>query len=137
MRLASRKYPFGTDDFFQQVLGSAIITSPLLFTEEVWNIAYNMHLIQAAILFSVSLVMGHGILYVAEREREWNLERKLLGLTIRYISLMIVSIGTIVTVLGLTSAAETFNAGALQTVKLVALLSIFAVTGAATADNLI
>jgi len=134
---AERGYPFGADDFFQQVTGSAILTAPFLFTEEVWIMAGAASTSQALISVLVTLFLGHGILYVAKRERDWGRERQLLGVTVRYLSLMMVSFGTVMFLLSITAAEEVFADSLLHTLKLVSMISIFSVIGAATADNLI
>ncbi len=134
---ASSRYPFGGDDFIQQVIGSAILTSPFIFTEEVWRIAANTSLSQSLVLIGLALGLGHAILYVAGREREWEEERKFMGLTLRFLSLIIVPLATTSLVLLLSGAPSTFNADIYQTAKVVSLISVFAVIGAATADNLI
>ncbi|MFB6245687.1 MAG: DUF2391 family protein [Candidatus Nanohaloarchaea archaeon] len=134
---ATERYPFGADDFIQQLIGSAILSSPLLFTEEVWMIAGNTSYIQSAATVGITAMIGHGILYVASGKRDFETERKFLGITYRYISLMTVSFGSILTILALTATAETFNAGAGQTLRVVSLLSFFSMIGAATADDLI
>lgn len=136
-RKASEKYPFGPDDFFQQLIGSSILISPFLFTEEVWSIAQNTSLIQSIFSILITLVIGHGILYIAKQERDFENERHFFGVRLRYISLMTVSFGTILLILSITATAETLGAGPLNAFKVVSLISIFAVIGAATADNLI
>lgn len=133
----SHKYPFGVDDFFQQVIGSVILTAPFLFTEEVWTLASNMSVIQGLVMAGFSLAIGHGVLYVAHQERDWNSERKLFGVTFRYLSLMAVAFGTILVLIIVTGAHSTFNSGIIETVKAIALMSPFSVVGAATADSLI
>ncbi len=134
---ASAGYPFGVDDLVQQIIGSAILTAPFLFTEEVWRLADNASTLQASLLVLSALGLGHGVLYVAYQERDWDNERKIFGVTWRYISLMLVAFGTVGLMLSMTSAAETFNASLLQTFKVISLISVFAVAGAATADSLI
>ncbi|MFB6147812.1 MAG: DUF2391 family protein, partial [Candidatus Nanohaloarchaea archaeon] len=107
----SRKYPFGIDDFFQQVLGSVILTAPFLFTEEVWTLAAEMHPVQGLVMAVTSLIVGHGVLYVAHQERDWNTERKVSGLTFRYISLMGVAFGTVTALILVTGAPWVFETG--------------------------
>ncbi|MFB6204014.1 MAG: DUF2391 family protein [Candidatus Nanohaloarchaea archaeon] len=137
MKKLSPGYPFGKDDFFQQVLGGSLLSAPFLFTEEVWNMAANTSNIQSLASVAVSFLLGYSILYVAESGRDWREERKLAGVTWRYLSLMGVSFASILVLLLLTSPLETFNAGSVVAAKVVAFTSIFAVIGAATADNLI
>ncbi|MFB6242066.1 MAG: DUF2391 domain-containing protein [Candidatus Nanosalina sp.] len=134
---ASARYPFGIDDFFQQVLGSAILTAPFLFTEEVWRMADNLSPLKSGILVGSALLLGHGVLYIASQKRDWNEERKIFGVTWRYISLMAVSFGTVGALIWLTAPVETFDATMLQTAKVISMISVFAVIGAATADNLV
>ncbi|MFB6208398.1 MAG: DUF2391 family protein [Candidatus Nanohaloarchaea archaeon] len=137
LKKLSPGYSFGKDDFFQQVLGGALLTAPFLFTEEVWRIAANVSLLQSLASVTVSFALGHGVLYIAETERDWEEERKILGLTWRYVSLMAVSFGSILLLMLLTSPQETFGASNAVAARVVALTSIFAVIGAATADNLV
>jgi uncharacterized membrane protein len=136
-RKLSSRYPFGVDDFFQQVIGGVILTAPFIFTEEVWKIAANMSGVQSSIMAASSLLIGHGVLYIAHQERDWETERKLLGVTFRYISLMTVAFGTVTALILVTGADQTLGGSALQTASVVALISPFAVVGAATADSLI
>lgn len=133
----SEKYPFGIDDFFQQVLGSIILISPFIFTEEVWRIAADMHAVNAGMALAFTLLIGHGVLYTAKNDRDWNKERKVFGITLRYISLMAVAFGTVGFVILVTGAHETFNASLWQMFRLVSITSIFAVIGAAVTDSLI
>lgn len=134
---ASEQYAFGPDDFFQQLVGSSILIAPFLFTEEVWRIAQNTSLLQSFLSISITLLLGHGILYIAKHEREFERERHILGVRLRYVSLMTVSFGTILLLLSLTATGQTLGSGLLNAFKVVSMVSIFAVIGAATADNLI
>lgn len=137
LRKASQRYPFGKDDFFQQIIGSALLSAPFIFTEEVWTIALNTSIIQSIGSVAVTMALGHGILYIAKQDRDFDTERKIFGVTLRYISLMAVTFGSIFLILGLTATAQTFDASAVQALKTVSLISMFSVIGAATADNLI
>lgn len=137
LRKASDTYPFGKDDFFQQLIGSALLSAPFIFTREVWDIAGNTSYVQSVASVGITLLLGHGILYIAKQDRDFETERKFLGVTWRYISLMAVTFGSVLTILALTATAQTFGASAVQTLKTVSLISIFSVIGAATADNLI
>lgn len=133
----SEKYPFGIDDFFQQVLGSIILISPFIFTEEVWRIAAEMHPVNTGMALAFTFLIGHGVLYTAKNDRDWDQERKIFGVTFRYISLMAVAFGTVGFVILVTGAHQTFNAGSWQIIRLVSITSIFAVIGAAVTDSLI
>jgi|AntDeeMinimDraft_4_1070355.scaffolds.fasta_scaffold00135_46 uncharacterized membrane protein len=137
LKKASNKYPFGPDDFFQQLIGSSILIAPFLFTEEVWIIAQNTTLGSSVLSIAITLLLGHGILYIAKNERDFDKERQIMGISLRYISLMTVSFGTILLLLSITATGQTLGAGPVNAFKVVSMISIFAVIGAATADNLI
>jgi len=136
LKKASNKYPFGPDDFFQQLIGSSILIAPF-FTEEVWIIAQNTTLGSSVLSIAITLLLGHGILYIAKNERDFDKERQIMGISLRYISLMTVSFGTILLLLSITATGQTLGAGPVNAFKVVSMISIFAVIGAATADNLI
>jgi uncharacterized membrane protein len=133
----SASYPFGGDDLLQQAVGSIILISPFIFTEEVWRIAQNMSGYNATIALLFTFLIGHGVLYTAKRDRDWERERQILGVTWRYISLMTVAFGTVGLMIFISSARETFAAGLWQTFKVISIISIFSVIGAAVTDSLI
>lgn len=133
----SNKYPFGADDLLQQIVGSVILISPFIFTEEVWRIAETMDAYRTGIALFATFLTGHGVLYTAKKDREWDQERKILGITLRYISLMTAAFGTVFTIIYISGAAQTFGAGTFQTLKVISITSIFSVIGAAITDSLV
>ena len=133
----SDSYPFGGDDLLQQVVGSIILISPFVFTEEVWRIAENMSSYNTGLALLFTFLLGHGVLYTAKKSRDWDKERQIFGVTWRYISLMSVAFGTVLFMIGISSAMETFGAGPEQAFKAVSIISIFSVIGAAVTDSLI
>ncbi|MFB6215741.1 MAG: DUF2391 domain-containing protein [Candidatus Aenigmatarchaeota archaeon] len=136
-RKASEQYPFGPDDFLQQIVGSAILSAPLLVTQEVWQIAQSTSIVQSTLSILATFLLGYGILYVEKHERDFDVERDIAGIKLRYISLMFVTFGTPLFLLTATATAGTLGSGLLNTVKVISFVSTFAVIGAATADNLI
>jgi uncharacterized membrane protein len=135
--LLSDKYPFGADDLVQQVVGSVILISPFIFTEEVWRIAETMDAYRTGIALLATFLTGHGVLYTAKKDRDWDSERKFLGVTFRYLSLMTVAFGTVFTIIYISGSTQTFNAGTIQTLKVISITSIFSVIGAAITDSLV
>ncbi len=133
----SASYPFGGDDLLQQIVGSIILISPFVFTEEVWRIAENMSMYKTSIALLFTFLLGHGVLYTAKQSRDWEKERQIFGVTWRYISLMAVAFGTVLTMIFITAARETFSADPVQTLKVTSVISIFSVIGAAVTDSLI
>ena len=135
--LLSNKYPFGADDLLQQIVGSIILISPFIFTEEVWRIAETMDVYRTGVALLITFLTGHGVLYTAKKDRDWDRERKFLGVTFRYLSLMTVAFGTVFTIIYISGSAQTFNAGTIQTLKVISITSIFSVIGAAITDSLV
>lgn len=133
----SASYPFGGDDLLQQVVGSIILISPFIFTEEVWQLAQNMSDYKASIALLFTFLIGHGVLYTAKQSRDWNKERQIFGVTWRYLSLMTVAFGTVGLMIFISSAHQTFSTGPIHTLKAVSVISIFSVIGAAVTDSLI
>jgi uncharacterized membrane protein len=133
----SASYPFGGDDLLQQIVGSIILISPFIFTEEVWRIADNMSMYKTSIALLFTFLLGHGVLYTAKQSRDWDEERQLFGITWRYISLMAVAFGTVLVMIFITATRETFSADLYQTFKVTSIISIFSVIGAAVTDSLI
>jgi len=109
-------------------------------TEEVWQLAANMSLLQALATVSVVFGIGYATLYKADTKRDQDEEQNIAGVPIRFISLMCVSFGSVTILALLFGAPETFLGEvngdvALITFKAVSVGSIFSVVGAATADS--
>ncbi|AGN02606.1 hypothetical protein L593_13335 [Salinarchaeum sp. Harcht-Bsk1] len=131
---------FRIADSAQQVVGGFLLAGPFVVTEEVWTLATNMNAIQALVTVAIVFSIGYAALYkAAGRDSEDDVD--VAGVPVRFVSLMIVSYGS-VAVLALTfGAPETFLAEhgdverAYITVKAIGVGAIFSVVGAATADS--
>ncbi|MFB6076940.1 MAG: DUF2391 family protein [Candidatus Nanohaloarchaea archaeon] len=126
-------------DTAQQIVGGFLLAGPFVVTEEVWQLAAGMSVLQTLAAVGVILAIGYGALYRADRGRDVADEKSepsFIGVPVRYISLVVVSY-TAVTVLALVfGAPETFGAGIATTFRAITIATIFAVIGAATADSL-
>ncbi|ELY46720.1 DUF2391 family protein [Natronorubrum sulfidifaciens] len=133
---------FRLADSAQQVVGGFLLAGPFVVTEEVWDLATNMSLLQALITICLVAVIGYATLYKADTTRDPDVERDVAGVPIRFLSLLCVSFGSVLILALLFDAPDTFletnqlsAEGLLVTFKAVSVGSVFSVVGAATADS--
>jgi uncharacterized membrane protein len=143
IRRPRRPRRFRPADSAQQVVGGFLLAGPFVVTEEVWTLAANMSVFQTLATVSVVFAIGYAALYKADTTRDSEDEQEIFGIPVRFISLMVVSFGSVTILALLFSAPETFiesvdsNAQMAQiTFKAVSVGSIFSVVGAATADSI-
>ncbi|MFH5800264.1 DUF2391 family protein [Haladaptatus sp. CMAA 1911] len=143
--VGSRKR-FAVADTAQQILGGFLLAGPFVVTEEVWTVAGTMSAVH--VLATVCLVfgIGYGALYKADHDRNPDREADVAGVPTRFISLMLVSFGSVAILAVVFAAPETFLHDGLfdghtstqvlfTTAKAVSVGSVFSVVGAATADS--
>ncbi len=143
--VGSRKR-FAVADTAQQILGGFLLAGPFVVTEEVWTVARTMSVVH--VLATVCLVfgIGYGALYKADHDRNPDREADVAGVPTRFISLMLVSFGSVAILAVVFAAPETFLHDGLfdghtstqvlfTTAKAVSVGSVFSVVGAATADS--
>lgn len=128
-------------DSAQQLVGGFLLAGPFVVTEEVWVLAANMSLLQAAATVALVFGIGYGALYKADTARDPETEQDVAGVPVRFISLMVVTFGSVTVLAVLFDAPDTFVAGGsstdtlLVTLKAISVGSLFSVVGAATADS--
>jgi uncharacterized membrane protein len=126
---------FQPADVAQQLVGGFLLAGPFVVTEEVWVLASHMSTFQWVAVVGMVFAIGWGALYQADSGRDADDETEVAGIPSRFLTLMLVSFGSVL-VLALSFAApETFEATRYQTVKAVSIGAVFAVVGAATADS--
>ena len=128
------KYSLG--DTAQQIVGGFLLSGPFVVTEEVWRLAGNMSNFQALITVVIVFSIGYGALYQADEDRNIDKESKLLVIPLRFVSLLLVSYLSVIILAFTFSAPETFAATDTVTIRVISLVSIFSVIGAATADSI-
>ncbi|WP_135305756.1 DUF2391 family protein [Haloarcula amylovorans] len=145
MRRRRRRYRLA--DTAQQVVGGFLLAGPFVVTEEVWVLAANMTLYHAALVAAIVFAIGYGALYKADADRELEREAEVAGVPVRFVSLMLVSFGSVAVLALVFTAPDTFlveneileNPTSMSitvtTLKAVAVGAIFSVVGAATADS--
>ena len=140
---ALRRPKFRLADSAQQAVGGFLLAGPFVVTEEVWLLAAGMNAIQAVLTAGVVAAIGYAALYRADTDRDPNGERDIIGVPIRFISLMIVAFGSVLLLAVLFDAPDTFlvEEGVegielwATTFKAVSVGAVFSVVGAATADS--
>jgi len=133
-RLFNRQ--FRPSDVAQQVVGGFLLAGPFVVTEEVWVLAGTMNNLQWAVVVAIVFAIGYGALYRADSGRDVEDETEVAGVPFRFVMLMLVSFGSVLTLAYSFAAPETFDAGPIQTAKAVSIGAVFSVVGAATADSL-
>lgn len=133
MAITKKFYSF--DDLAQQMVGGFLLAGPFVVTEEVWKLAENITLFHSFFTFLIVLGIGYGALYGADEERDPEKERHILGIPLRYLSLVLVSYLSVAVLITVFGAVNTFEADLMITFKVISIASIFSVIGAATADS--
>ncbi|WP_049937858.1 DUF2391 family protein [Haloplanus natans] len=144
---------FKLADTAQQVVGGFLLAGPFVVTEEVWTLAANMSWLQTLLTVGIVFGIGYGALYKAD-DRNPEAETEVGGVPLRFVSLVLVSYCSVLTLAIAFGAPGTFIAesggdrvvgvGGVSvpletvavTVKAVSVGAVFSVVGAATADSL-
>ncbi|WP_227353042.1 DUF2391 family protein [Haladaptatus salinisoli] len=140
------KKRFALADTAQQIVGGFLLAGPFVVTEEVWRLAENMTAFHALMTVGIVFAIGYSALYKADHERDPDREAEVAGVPARFISLMIVSFGSVALLAVVFTAPETFYNDSLldgptsgrvltNALKAISVGSIFSVVGAATADS--
>ncbi|MFB6184408.1 MAG: DUF2391 domain-containing protein [Haloarculaceae archaeon] len=135
----SRRYRLA--DTAQQIVGGFLLAGPFVVTQEVWDLARDMQLLQTVATVGLVFAIGYGALYRADHERDPESEAEVAGVPLRFLSLMAVSFGSVALLAVAFGAPGTFLPELplvrrlAVTVRAVAVGAIFSVVGAATADS--
>jgi len=129
-------------DTAQQIVGGFLLSGPFVVTQEVWMLARNMTPFHSLFLVSAVMTIGYGGLYGADNDRDPRREAAIVGIPVRFISVMIVAFGSVGTLAFAITAPDLFlsdlDAGnrLFVTVQAVGVAAIFSVVGAVTTDSL-
>ena len=132
---------FRFDDVAQQFVGGFLLAGPFVVTEEVWDLAENMTNWHALFVVGIVVAIGYGALYEADDDRDPESEPEVVGVPLRFISLMSISFGSVVLLSLAVTAPDQFlgdlvvRERVIVTTRAVAVGAIFSVVGAATADS--
>ncbi|WP_418283195.1 DUF2391 domain-containing protein [Halorubrum sp. DTA98] len=140
-----RRPRFRVADSAQQIVGGFLLAGPFVVTEEVWLLASGMNGFQALMTAAVVAAIGYTALYRADTGRDPGKEQGVVGIPIRFLSLMIVAFGSVLLLAVLFDAPDTFLVEQgitgtelwMTTFKAVSVGAVFSVVGAATADSVL
>src|SRR6056297_855155 len=99
---------FRIADSAQQVVGGFLLAGPFVVTEEVWVLAANMSTAHAVAIVAIVFAIGYGALYKADDDRNPDREAEVGGVPLRFVSLMLVSFGSVVILALAFDAPNTF-----------------------------
>ena len=145
--VVARAPRFKLADTAQQIVGGFLLAGPFVVTEEVWVLAAHMTAAHTVLVVGIVFGIGYGALYEADVDRDPDAEAEVVGVPMRFLSLMIVSFGSVAVLALAFTAPRTFLIDneiltdpttvdlALTTLKAIAVGAIFSVVGAATADS--
>ena len=145
--MVGRNKRYAVADTAQQIVGGFLLAGPFVVTEEVWVLASDMHWYHVVGTVLLVAGIGYGALYKADDDRDPDREAEVGGVPVRFLSLMLVSYGSVL-ILSLSFGAPGTFAEAIETVpaqessavmlltlKATAVGAVFSVVGAATADS--
>lgn len=144
--MVGRNKRYAVADTAQQLVGGFLLAGPFVVTEEVWLLASEMQWYHVLGTIGLVAAIGYGALYKADDDRDPDREADVGGIPLRFLSLMLVAFGSVLTLSIAFGAPGTFAANiglepagsydiALFTLKATAVGAVFAVVGAATADS--
>jgi uncharacterized membrane protein len=143
--MVGRESRYAVADSFQQVVGGFLLAGPFVVTEEVWNLADSMAWYQTLATVFIVFAIGYAALYRADDDRDPDREAEVVGIPLRFLSLISVSYLSVLVLAIAFDAPMTFKGGdyvgnplglLYVTLKATSVGSIFSVIGAATADSL-
>lgn len=117
------------------MVGGFLLAGPFVVEGGVWEMAKTMNNYQSGLLVLMVLTIGYSALYKADKDRVVSQEVKLLGIPVRFISLIAVSYSAVVILTLVLSGPATNTANLIETLRLVSIATVFSVIGAATADS--
>jgi uncharacterized membrane protein len=132
---------FRVSDTAQQLVGGFLLAGPFVVTEEVWLLAENMTRWHMLATVAIVFAIGYGALYEADSDRDPDREAEVVGIPLRFISLMAVSFGSVAILAVVFDAPGQFLADLVGwyrvevTLRAISVGAIFSVVGAATADS--
>lgn len=141
--MVNRWRRFKPADTAQQMIGGFLLAGPFVVTEEVWMLASEMSWLHGLSTVAIVFAIGYAALYKADTDRDPERESDIGGVPLRFISLMIVSFGSVLLLALVFDAPATFfdsleitkNNQVGVTARAVSLGAVFSVVGAATADS--
>lgn len=124
---------FAFKDIAQQIVGATILSAPFTVTQEVWELARNMHFVNVLALILITLTFDI-LLYYYTKYRKFEGYKSFIQFPLRIISLIIVTYTTSFIMLTVLGVIGTQVVSLIWSIKLIVLVGLFANIGAGTAD---
>jgi uncharacterized membrane protein len=122
---------FTSKDIAQQIVGATILSAPFTVTEEVWNLAVNLHAANIVALIGLTILFD---ILLFNYTKFQNLEKKKMTLPLRIVSLILVTYITSAIVLSVFGVIGGRIQDPVWAMKLIIMVGLFANIGASTAD---
>ncbi|MFB6216704.1 MAG: DUF2391 domain-containing protein [Candidatus Aenigmatarchaeota archaeon] len=113
-----------------------LLAGPFIVEGGVWDLAKGMSTIHSLFATLIVFVIGYGALN-ADKSRNLDKERKVLGIPVRFISLILVTYLSVFTLIYTLNAPTTYTATLLESMRVASIAAIFSIIGAATADSVL
>jgi len=129
-------------DTAQQIVGGFLLSGPFVVTQEVWMLARNMTVVHNLFLVGVVAAIGYGGLYGADNDRDPQREAAVLGVPVRFVSVVVVAFGSVGILAFAVTAPDQFLGDLARTEQLLVTFralsvgAVFSVVGAVTTDSL-
>jgi uncharacterized membrane protein len=129
-------------DTAQQIVGGFLLAGPFVVTQEVWMLARNMTVFHSLFLVGAVVAIGYGGLYGADDSRDPAREAAILGVPVRFISVVVVAFGSVALLAFAITAPDLFlgdlppGTRLYVTSQALSVASVFSVVGAVTTDSL-
>ena len=128
-------------DTAQQIVGGFLLAGPFVVTQEVWMLARNMTVYHSLVLVGAIAAIGYGGLYGAD-DRDPSTEAAVFGVPVRFISVLLVAFGSVLTLAFAITAPDVFltdlepRPRLYVTLQAMSVAAVFSVVGAVTTDSL-
>ena len=129
-------------DTAQQIVGGFLLSGPFVVTQEVWMLARNMTVLHSLFLVMTVMAIGYGGLYGADNDRDPRREAAIVGVPVRFISVMMVAFGSVALLAFSITAPDLFLSDLTSpnrfyvTFRALSVGALFSVVGAVTTDSL-
>ena len=95
-------------DTAQQIIGGFLLAGPFVVTQEVWSLARNITPLHSVVLIGAVMTIGYGGLYGADNNRDPRREAAIVGVPVRFISVLLVAFGSVGALAVVLSALAVF-----------------------------
>ncbi|RMG67878.1 MAG: DUF2391 family protein [Calditrichaeota bacterium] len=124
----------GLDDVVQQFVGAVGFVFPLVFTEEIWDLAFSISVFRAAFLIVLTLFLGY--VFIGRSKLGHMAQQNIIGIPLRLITVAFIAYGSTIVIIYLYGLQAYYHLDAVTYFKAMALFGTFSVIGAIAVDML-